>query len=84
MIKPANQKMTHHQLVVTIHNSHHLLPLVLFQSQKNLGDTLFIGLAIASAMTITIPSEMIPNTIGKYPFFSYLVAAISWYSSLYL
>ena len=43
---------------------------------KKLGGYLIIGLAIASAMTITIPSEMIPNTIGKYPFFSYIIAAL--------
>ena len=67
--------MTHHQLVVTT-QAPPSFTASFISITKKLGGYLIIGLAIASAMTITIPSEMIPNTIGKYPFFSYIIAAL--------
>ncbi len=43
---------------------------------KKLGLYFLIGLAIASALTISIPTDMIPNTIGSHPVLSYLIAAV--------
>lgn len=39
-----------------------------------LGGYFFIGLAIAAALTITIPPTVIPNTIGQHPILSYIIA----------
>jgi len=41
---------------------------------KKLGSYFLIGLAIATALTISIPTDMIPNTIGNHPILSYVIA----------
>ncbi len=43
---------------------------------KKLGFYFFIGLAIASILKVTVPTTLIPNTIGAHPILSYLIAAI--------
>ena len=41
-----------------------------------LGGYFFIGLAIAAALTISVPPTAIPNTIGQHPILSYMIATI--------
>jgi uncharacterized membrane protein YraQ (UPF0718 family) len=41
-----------------------------------LGGYFFIGLAIAAALTISVPPTAIPDTIGQHPVLSYLIATV--------
>lgn len=43
---------------------------------KKLGSYFLIGLAVASALAVTIPTDVIPNTIGNHPVLSYFIAAV--------
>ena len=43
---------------------------------KKLGGYLIIGLAIASALTVSFPTDLIPSTIGQHPGLGYLIATL--------
>lgn len=43
---------------------------------KKLSLYFIIGILIASLLTIAIPVELIPNTIGQHPFLAYLLATL--------
>ncbi len=47
-----------------------------FSITKKLGGYLILGLAIASALTVSLPENAIPSTIGQYPHLAYIIAAL--------
>ncbi len=44
---------------------------------KKLGIYFFIGLSVASILTVSIPPNAIPSTIGAHPMLAYLIATIA-------
>jgi uncharacterized membrane protein YraQ (UPF0718 family) len=47
-----------------------------FSISKKLGGYLVIGLAIATLLNMIVPPNLIPETIGKYPWAAYLLASL--------
>ena len=70
--------MSQNQIILTNHAAHqsppnHYFGTVFFNTIRSY---LIIGLAIASALTVSLPTDAIPTTIGKYPHLAYIIAAI--------